>query len=291
MELINFLCVVLDLSTPILFAALGVLLIQLSGVVNIGAEGMMLMGAFFAVLGSSLGGDVWFGTLFVIIILGIVGALFAFFTVTMKANQVVVGVAFNIFAGGFTTTLNRVIFGMSQSTTKVDTYEKLFIFSAPVYISVLLVFIFSILFYKTKIGLEIRGTGEYPKAIDSVGISVTKIRYLSIIVGSMLIGIGGAYLSVGQLSFFTENMVTGRGFIALAAVILGRYTPIGTWLAVLVFGAGEALVYTVQATGSSIPSHLILMLPYIITMIAVTMFGQKSAGPASIGIPFTKDSK
>lgn len=158
-------------------------------------------------------------------------------------------------------------------------------------IGILLVILLTVFLYKTQYGVQVRGAGEYPLAIDSAGMSVNKIRYISVIAGSMIIGLGGAYLSLGELSFFTEDMVTGRGYIALAAVIFGRYTPVGTWLAVLVFGAGEVMVYRLQAASVGIPTQLILMIPYLLTVIVVAVFGQKGSGPAALGIPFSKNQK
>lgn len=288
---LSFIRTVMESSTSILFAAFGVLIMQLAGVLNIGAEGMMLVGAFFGVLGSSLSGSALVGTLMAILAAGVTGVLFGYCTVVKKANQVVVGIAFNLLASGLTTTMYRHIFGMKSSSTKVASYVNVGPVSMPVYLGIACVFIITVFLYKTKYGLKIRGVGEYPQAIDTFGLSVDKIRFISVIVGSMLIGAGGAYLSLGQLSFFTEDMVTGRGYIALAAVIFGRYTPLGTWLAVLVFGTGEAMVYRFQAAGSGVPTQLILMIPYLLTVIVVAIFGQKGEGPASLGVPFLKNAK
>lgn len=290
-SIFSFIGVVLNSSTSILFAALGVLIMHLSGVMNIGAEGMMLIGAFSGVAGSAMTGNVWLGALFAMAVTGLVGLLYGYFTVTMKANQVVVGIALNIFAEGITTTLYRMIFGMGSGSTKVDSFTKAGPFNVPVYLGILLVFLIAFLLAGTKYGLQIRGAGEYPQAIDSAGMSVNRIRYASVIAGSMIIGLGGSYLSLGELSFFTENMVTGRGYIALAAVIFGRYTSVGTWLAVLVFGAGEVMVYRLQAMSIGIPTQVILMIPYVLTVLVVAVFGQKGSGPAALGIPFSKNEK
>ncbi len=284
----SFMGVVLNSSTSILFAALGLLIMQSSGVLNIGAEGMMLIGAFSGMAGSYVTGNVWLGALFAMLMSGVSGAAFAYCTIHMKANQVVVGIALNIFAEGITTTLYRILFGMDSTSRKVDSFHPAGPFNIPVYLGILLVVLISILLYKTRYGLQIRGAGEYPQAIDSVGLNVNRIRWLSVIAGSMVIGLGGAYLSLGELSFFTENMVTGRGYIALAAVIFGRYTAVGTWLAVLVFGAGETLVYRMQAASIGVPTQLILMIPYLLTVIVVACFGQKGGGPAALGTPFSK---
>ncbi len=287
----SFLSVVFNSSTSILFAALGILLMHLSGVVNIGAEGMMLIGAFSGVVGSHLTSNVWLGGLFAMAVTGVVGLVYGYCTITYKANQVVVGIAFNILAQGLTTTLYRIVFGMNSSTMKVDAFSKLGAFSTPVYVGLGFVIVMTVFLNKTKPGLKVRGAGEYPQAIDSMGISVNFTRYASVVAGSMIIGFGGAYLSLGQLSFFTENMTDGRGYIALAAVIFGRYTALGTWLAVLVFGAGEALTYRLQALNSGVPSQMILMIPYVLSIVVVAFFGQKGSGPEALGIPFSKDGR
>ena len=287
----SFLSVVFNSSASILFAALGILLMHLSGVVNIGAEGMMLIGAFSGVVGSYLTGNVWLGALFAMVVTGIVGLVYGYCTITYKANQVVTGIAFNILAIGVTTTLYRIVFGMNSSTMKVESFPRLGSLSAPVYLGFLAVILMTVFLNKTKPGLKVRGAGEYPLAIDSMGISVNLTRYVSVVIGSMIIGFGGAYLSLGQLSFFTENMTDGRGYIALAAVIFGRYTAIGTWLAVLVFGAGEAMTYRLQALSSGIPSQMILMIPYVLSILVVAFFGQKGSGPVALGTPFSKEDK
>lgn len=290
-SLISFIGAVLNSSTSILLAALGILIMQSSGVMNIGAEGMMLIGAFSGVLGSSVTGSAWGGVLFAVTITGMVGAFYGVCTIRQKANQVVVGIALNIFAQGITTTLYRIIFGMGSNATKVSSFEKVGAFSLPVYLALLMVIVITIIFCKTKCGLMIRGAGEYPQAIDSMGLSVNGIRYISVIAGSMVIGFGGSFLSLGELSFFTENMINGKGYIALAAVIFGRYTAVGTWLAVLVFGAGEAWVYRLQAANIGVPTQIILMIPYLLTVVVVAVFGKKGSGPMALGIPFSKEEK
>lgn len=287
-ELISFIGTVINISIPILFAALGVLVMQLSGVLNIGAEGMMLIGAFAGMAGTWIFGNVWLGALFVAAVSAFTGLLFAFFTVTMKANQTVVGVAFNILSTGLTTTLFRILFGMNSGETLTGFQPIGGAFSLPVYMGFGAVVLITLFMYKTRPGLMIRAAGEHPKAADSVGLSVTGIRYAATMAGAVIIGFGGMYLSMGILSFFSEEMVTGRGYIALAAVIFGRYTAAGTLLAVLVFGAGEAAVYRLQALGSAIPSQLILMIPYVLTILIVAGTGRRSGGPAALGEPYRK---
>lgn len=285
----SFIQVILRTSTPILYAALGVLLMQRAGIINMAAEGLMLIGALSGVVGSMLTGNVWLGAVFAMLVTGCVGLVFGYFTISLQSNQVVTGIAFNILGVGLTTTLSRVIFGTNKNLPKIDTFDPvLFGQPLPVFLGILLVFAIYIFIYKTKFGLKLRAVGENPLAVETVGISVYKVRYTAVFLGAMLSGMGGAYLSLGILSFFTENMVVGRGYISMAAVIFGGYTPIGTWLAVLVFGAGEALQYKLQAINSGISSEFILMIPYILTIIALMGFVRNSAEPKALGIPYKR---
>lgn len=286
-SIISFLGATIRTSTPILFVALGILITQSSGILNMGGEGMMLIGAFSGVVGTYATGNVWIGTLIAILVTGFVGLIHAYICIEFQVNQVVLGVAFNILGSGITTTLSRSIFGTNSTPVKLDSFSNIaFGFSLPVYIGFILVGITSILLYKTKAGLKIRAAGEHPKAVDTVGLSVPKIRYLSSILGAMLIGFGGAFLSLGQLNFFTEDMVNGRGYIALAAVAFGKYTPFGTMLAVLLFGAGDSLQYRLQVANNIIPFQFAVMIPYVLTIIALAGFIRKAAKPAALGKPY-----
>lgn len=287
--ILDFVVSVLRTSTPILFVALGVLVMQTAGVMNVGAEGMMLMGSFSGIVGSYLFNNVWLGGIFAMLVTGFYGFLFGIFAISLKANQVVVGVAFNILSIGLTTTLYRLIYGVNAAPKKISSYPNIFRgLSLPVFLGIGLVFALTWFLNRTKPGLKIRAVGENPLAVDTVGLSVTKIRYLSTVLGAMIIGYGGAFLSTGLLSFFTEEMTTSRGFIALAAVVFGRYKPAGILFAVWVFGAGDALQFKLQATSSSIPTQFIQMIPYLLTIVALVFFVRKSRGPAALGKAYEK---
>lgn len=287
---LNFISVDIRSVTPILLAALGLLFMERSGVVNIGAEGMMLIGALAGVMGSKMLGDAWLGVLFAMIVTGISGLIFAYFVVTLKTNQIVVGIAFNLLGLGLTTTVSRVFFGTNAAPPKISSFKAVFMGqSSVVYLAIALVFVIHFFLYKTDVGLKIRAVGENPRAADTVGINVDKIRYLTILMGSMLIGFGGAFLSLGMLSFFTENMVSGRGFIALAVVIFGKYTPIGVLLAALLFGVGNAAEYQLQAAGSQVPYQFLLMIPYLLTILTLAGFVGKVIPPAASGKPYYKE--
>lgn len=300
----SFLASDIRTAVPILIAALGIVFSQRAGIVNIGIEGLMLIGSFAGVLGSYITGSVFLGTIVAIISSMLFALIFAFFTITIKADQTVVGTAINIIAGGLTIVLNRVIFGSNMTNIKIDVFDiipipilskipilgpSLFTQSIPVYIIFLLVPIAHFVLYKTNTGLKIRAVGENPKACDTVGLNVIKIRYATVLYSGLMAGVAGAFVSMGQLSFFTEGMVAGRGFMALAAVVFGNYSPYGVMFASLVFGAGEALQYRLQASGSDIPYQFLLMLPYLITIVAVCILTKKSNQPAASGVPYNKE--
>ena len=300
----SFLASDIRTATPILIAALGIVFSQRAGVVNIGIEGLMLIASLMGVVGSWLTGSVLMGTLFAIASAVLFSALFAFFTVTIKADQTVVGMAINIFAGGFTITLNRIIFGVNTSVPSVAVFNRIevpflskipvigqafFNQSLPVYLAFLAVPAAWFVMEKMDIGLKIRAVGENPRACDTVGINVERIRYGTILYSGVMAGIAGAFVSMGQLSFFTEGMVAGRGFMALAAVVFGKYTPLGVMFAALVFGAGDALQYRLQAINTGIPYQFLIMLPYIITIVALCGLIGKTKQPASSGVPYIKE--
>jgi simple sugar transport system permease protein len=300
----SFLASDIRTATPILIAALGLVFSERAGIVNIGTEGFMLIGALFGVLGSYWSGSVVVGALVAIVVTVIFSLIFAFFTITIKADQTVVGTAVNIFASGLTIALNRVVFGVSTSVPNIAVYNKvpipllskipivgqgLFNQSIPVYITLLAIPVLGFVLQKTNIGLKIRAVGEHPKACDTVGINVKKVRYQAVLFSGLMIGFAGAFVSMGQLSFFTEGMVAGRGFMALAAVVFGNYTPGGCLLAALVFGAGDALTYRLQAANTGIPYQFLTMLPYLITVVAICMMIRKSNKPAASAVPYTKE--
>lgn len=283
---VSFLISMVRYSTPLLYASLGVLAMEVTGIVNMGAEGMMIIGCLTGVVASYYLGSVWLGGLAAALVVGLFGLLFAVLVIEFQINQVVLGVAFNLVGYGLTTTLNRAFFdGISLSTTFAKDSLG---FSLPIYIAVVLVAAAWIVLYKMKIGVQLRSVGENPKVVESVGISVKKLRYIACIASGLLVGFGGAFLSTGVLSQFTENMTDGRGYIALAAVTFGKYTPFGTLGGVLVFGIGETLSYRLQACGGTFPYEFALMLPYIMTVVALCAFSRNAKDPAALGVPYTK---
>jgi general nucleoside transport system permease protein len=300
----NFLATDIRTAIPILIAALGFIYSERAGIVNIGAEGIMLIGALAGVAGSFYTGSAWYGVILAMIVCAAVALLFAFLTVTVRADQVVVGAALNILGLGLTTTLARVIFGVNTAPPKIDAFTNipipllsdipvigpvLFNQNAIAYLTYILIPVLHFILFKTDIGLKIRAVGEHPKACDTVGINVYKVRYATIIFSGAMAGLAGSYVSLCLLSFFTENMIAGRGFIALAAVIFGKYRPLGALVAALVFGAGDALQFRLQAVGTQIPFQFLLMVPYVLTILALAGFVGRNKGPAASGVPYVKE--
>ena len=291
------------MAAPILLAGLGLLLINWSGLLNIGAEGTMLIATLVAVAGSYYTGSVWIGLLMAMASGALVGLLFAFLTVTLRANQTVTGAAINILGSGLSATLNRVIFGVNTTIAKIDTFQNLAIPGLSkipvigtalfnqmpiVYIAFLMVPLISYYLFRTQSGLNLRAVGENPRVADTLGINVYRTQYMAAIVGSAIIAMGGAFLSTGLLNFFTEEMVSGRGFIALAAVIFGKYKPTGIMVAALIFMAGNVVSNILQVAGAAIPYTFLTMIPYILTIIALAVFASRAVAPASLGKPYKR---
>lgn len=295
----------LRITTPILFAALGGCLNERSGVINIGLEGIMILGAFAAAVGSYFYGA-WIGILFGITVGGIMGFVHAFMSVTVKANQIISATAINIFALGFPNIIIPVLWTGYHSMTPVvpvikdinipvianiPVIGKMFGHLSPiVYIALLFVPAVHFFLFKTKIGLRIRAVGEHPKAADTVGVDVARMRYIAVTLSGALAGFGGAFLSIAYQSQFSQAMTAGRGFIGLAAMIFGRWKPVGALVACLIFGLADAFQASAQAAGVSIPSDLLLSLPYVLTLVALAgLIGKKAVGPAANRKPYIKD--
>lgn len=300
----SFLASDLLTATPILIAALGILFSERAGIVNIGTEGLMLIGALMGSIGSYYSGSALVGALFAMVVTMLFSSVFAFFTITVKADQTVVGTAVNIFAGGFTIALNRVVFGVTNTMPNIPAFDKMpipllskipilgeafFNQAVPTYLAFLAVPIAGFVLNKTNIGLKLRAVGENPRACDTVGINVFRIRYMAVLYSGMMAGLAGAFVSMGQLKFFLEGMVSGRGFMALAAVVFGNYSSSGVMAAVLLFGAGNALQYRLQAINNNIPYQLLVMLPYLITIVAICFLIRKSNKPASSAVAYFKE--
>lgn len=276
-------------ATPLIFAAIGGNFSEKSGVVNIALEGIMTVGAFSAVYCSYMTGSPWIGLLGAIIAGGLFGLLLAFLSINFRANQVVVGVAINILAASLTTFLLIAIWHRPGQTDNVNYFNNWGPFNLFSYLALVLVIVSYFVIYKTPFGLRIRAVGEHPRAADTLGVNVYKVRYICVTISGILAGIGGASLSIGSLSLFKEGMIAGKGFIALAALIFGKWNPIGAALASLFFGFADAL--QMSFSNLPVPKEFLYALPYILTMLAVSGVIGRAVAPAADGVPYEKGER
>jgi simple sugar transport system permease protein len=344
----------LRMTTPLLFAALGGVLSERSGVINIALEGMMLTGAFFSVAGTWWTGNPWLGMLIGVLSAGVAALIHAYWSITLRGNQIVAGTAVNLIAAGLTAFLIQRIWGQAGGTASVEKLPNLasgvnvllpvafllvpvvhiFLFRTKpglhlmasgehpqaaesvgipkiprvtipyvddwrflgpaighlnlmVWLSFLLVIVSYVVLFKTPIGLRIRACGEHPRAADTVGINVYSIRYGAVVLSGVLAALGGAYLSIGYVGTFNDNMTAGRGFIALAAMIFGAWKPFGTFYAALLFGFSTALAYRLDVYSGE-AATLFQALPYVLTLIAVAGVVGRTVPPAADGKPYVR---
>ena len=297
-----FLISMIKMAVPLILCVCGALFSERAGTVNIGLEGLMLTGALFGVLGSYWTGSPYVGAVLAMAASLLLALLFAFFTVTIHANQIVMGVALNTLASGLTISLNRM-FLTTAGVMKVNSFSNLPILvlsKIPIigpalfdqtligYLAYLLVFVTWFVFARTDLGLKVRAVGEHPAACDTVGISVPRLRYSTILYSGALAGLAGAFISTGQLSAFSEGMVSGRGFIAYAAIIFGNYTSLGVFRSCLIFAAGMGLQYRLQAMDTPVSQYFWMMLPYVITIVALCLYRSRSGAPKYSGQPYVK---
>ena len=276
----------IHLATPLVLAALGGLYSERSGVINIALEGLMLAGAFTAAAVTHYVGNPWVGLLAAIVAGVLLAGIHAVACISFKADQVVTGTAINILMIGVPAVLSGAFFLSSGSTPQIP--KENLIPWTPVILALLLVIVTYYILYYTPFGLRLRAVGENPEAADAAGISVKRIRYTGVLISGALAAIGGAYLSIGQSSLFTRNMTSGRGFIALAALIFGKWRPIQTMLACLLFGFADALATQMQGV-VDIPVQFIQMIPYVLTMVVLAGFIGLSRAPRALGIPYQKE--
>jgi len=280
------------LTTPLILAALGGMFSERSGVINIALEGMMLAGAFTAAAVTYAVGSPFVGLLAGMGAGMAIAAIQALACIRYRADQVVTGTAINILMIGVPGFLSGAFFLSSGSTPQIP--KEHLIPWTPIVIAFALVPIAWYVLYKTPFGLRLRSVGENPEAADAAGVPVARMRYAGVLLSGILAGIGGAYLSIGQSSLFTRNMTSGRGFIALAALIFGKWRPVQTMLACLLFGLTEAVTIQMQGvvklpSGEDIPVQFIHMVPYLLTIIVLAGFIGSSRPPKAIGIPYQKE--
>lgn len=277
-------------AAPILITAIGGLFSEICGVVNIGLEGMMLMGAFTSAVVSYYTGSWALGILAGAISGGLMAFIHAVISIRYKGNQTVSGVAINIFASGFTVFMLRVIFEQAANSPAATRVPVVFGFSLLTYLIYAIAIGSSYFLYHTVMGLRMRAVGEYPLAADTVGINVAKVRYFGVVASGILAGIGGTYLSIGALNQFTKEMTAGRGFIALAALVFGKWKPKGVIFASLLFGFADALQTIIQQYVKFIPPQFIQMIPYVLTLFALVGVVGKAVAPSASGKPYDKNT-
>ena len=291
---ISLITLTITKAVPLIYAAIGGLYSERSGVVNICLEGIMLTGAFAAVVVTYFTNNLWLGLLGAIVVGALMGLLHAVLSIKFKVNQIVGGTAINIFAAGATEYLIPVVFGKPGATPPLNTTFEGLNYAVGEYFLVYMAFVIVgvtyALIYKTSFGLRVRAVGEYPKAADTVGINVYRTRYFCVIMSGILAAVGGAYLSIGESGVFSDGMTAGRGFIALAALIFGKWNPLGTLGACLFFSFCDNLQSSLQGR-VAIPSEFMLMIPYVLTIIAIAGVIGKSRPPAASGVPYDPSTR
>ncbi|MBW3604239.1 MAG: ABC transporter permease [Actinobacteria bacterium] len=289
-------------ATPLAFAALGGLFSERSGVINIGLEGMMLISAFAGVAGAQGSGSTVFGLLVALAVGLLFGLVHAVASITFEADQIISGIAINLLALGGTGLLMVLFFGSGGTSPRIEPFSRIdiplladipivgaiFSQSVLVYLLYALVPITWWVLYRSRFGLRLRAVGEVPEAVDTAGVNVFRLRYIGVGLSGMLAGLGGAFLSMSLLSAFTEGMTNGRGFIALAALIFGRWNPVGAFAAALLFGFAQAVVFR-GGIGFTVPQEFIEMFPYLLVIVALVGFGGRAVPPAASGQPYRKE--
>ena len=284
----------LRMATPIVYAALGGIFSERVGIINIGLEGTMLASAFAGVTASYYTGNPWLGVVVAVLVGGLIGLLHALLTVKFVGNQIVSGTGINIFALGFTAYMSQIIWGSrgaSDGVRGLGTWTIPVIADLPVvgpiigshsplvYLMLVVTVLSYVVLFKTPLGLRIRAVGEHPTAAETAGINVVRVKFLCVILSGMLAGLGGAFLSLGHLNLFTRGMTGGRGFIAMAAMIFGKWMPFGAFGASLLFGLADALQMRLQSLGL-LPPQIILTIPYLLTVAVLAGVVGKAKAPS-----------
>ncbi len=289
MRFVDFLAQVIRIAIPYLFAAAGGVMAEKAGVVSLALEGFMLSGAFAAVLGAFYSGSPWIGLLCGIAAGLLFGLVHAVASIRYRADQIVVGIAINLLVIGITRFFLRLAFDSSSNSPRVAGFseaaqENIFLASLSnplVWAGLLSVPLLTWVMYRTPFGLRIRAVGEHPEAAETLGIRVPRVRYYAVALSGMFAAMGGVYLALDQHQF-TDGMTAGRGFIALAAIIFGRWDPARAGIACLLFAAAETLQIQLQGT-QAIPSQFVQMIPYVLTIVALAGVVKRSVPPAALG--------
>lgn len=292
----NFIGLTLQLSVPIVLGALCGTIAERGGVILLGVEGIMLVGAFAGVAGSYMAGSAMAGVLLSLVLGGVIGWFYALFCLKWKAHQSVVGVGINLFASGITAVMLKAIWqteGMSESVASIPNITVPGLSGIPIigalfkdqspYLYAMFVIVAAVwvIFYKTKFGLRYRAIGDQPFAVQTAGVSVNRYRYIAMIAAGSIAGLAGSYLSISQNNLFVVDMTAGRGFMGLAANIFGGWQPLGSMGAGMVFAVAQAARF--YLTDLAIPSQIVQMLPYAVTLVVLLFVGKRVKGPEALG--------
>jgi simple sugar transport system permease protein len=288
--LIQLLASTIRVSTPLIFAALGGVVSERSGVINIALEGFMLIGAFGAAVGTLVTHSPWVGAVWGMAAGVALAAIYGLFVIRLRANQIVAGAAINMLALGLTPFLCKILYDVTGSTPAIPSAERFQ--SAPLYLSWVLVILCWLWIKRTPSGLWLSFAGEHPEALDAAGIRVNRVRWVAVLFSGALAALGGATLSVFLSSSFSRNMTAGRGFMALAALIFGKWKPVPAAMACLLFGFAEAVQIRLQGVilwgNEPIPVQFIQILPYVVIILVLAGFVGRSRAPKALGTPFRR---
>jgi simple sugar transport system permease protein len=291
-------------ATPIALAAMCGVISERSGVINIGIEGIMLLTAQASVIAATVSNSLYIGLLTALITGGLIAALHAYLVIRFKVDQIVSGVAINIIGVGVTSFISSRF--LEKNTNALNNSGTFPVISIPllskipiigpvlfenniiIYLTILLVIVLHIMLFYTPWGLRTRAVGEHPKAADTLGVNVYLTRYINVILGGIICGLGGAYFTIGSVGRFDEIMTAGKGFIGLAAMIFGKWNPVGAYTSSMIFGFADSLQVKLQILRTPIPSEFLLMAPYIVTMIVLTGVVGRAIPPAADGQPYEK---
>ena len=294
------------MATPIIFATLGEILSERAGVLNLGIEGIMLMGAMTGFLVTFSTGSIWLGVLAAAGVGMLLALLMAFLAVYLGLSQHVSGLGITLFATGLAMFVYRLYFGSPTNPPIVEPFQQiplpllskipvigpgLFTQYSLTYVAWILIPLMSILLYKTKVGLKIRTVGENPVVADTVGVNVNLTRTLCLMAGGALMGIGGAFLTLAHQNMFLIDVIGGRGWVAIAMVIFGNWDPVKGTIGALIFGLLDGLQLRLQSVGVAIPFHIFLMIPYLLTIVALISVSRKAAVPAGLLKPYRREEK
>jgi len=293
-------------ALPVTLGAIGGVFAERCGIVNINIEGQMLVGAFASFITAYLTNNLWIGLLVGMAAGMLLSLILAICAITFRIDQTITGIALNMFSSGATSFGYWMIFGVMTTTPIIGKFasvsipglssipflgEILFNHSIAVYIVYVLIIVSFIVLFRTTFGLKMRACGEHPRAAETMGVNVVKMRYSGMLICGAFTGLGGAILSLVSLGMFSDDITAGKGFVALAVVIFGRWNPLICALAALFFGTVDALQLRIQASGAEIAHQFLLMLPYVFTLLTMMLTSKNNAAPASTGIPYEKESQ